>query len=94
MICADREPRKIERKEGERDRSVDWYLYPHTDHSRKGEAIAYDAATGERLWAVDSVENFKAPTDVFVLKDFPARKDIKGVGMSDWDGYANPEKPV
>lgn len=70
VICADREVRKIERKQDEQDdRSVDWYVYPHTDHSRKGETIAYDAATGKRLWNVDSVENFKAPADIFVLND-------------------------
>jgi outer membrane protein assembly factor BamB len=69
VICADREVRNVEHKQDGQDRSVDWYVYPHTDHSRKGEAIAYDAATGKRLWSVDSVENFKAPTDIFVLND-------------------------
>lgn len=26
----------------------------------------------------------------FALPDFPARRDIRGLGMSDWDGYATP----
>jgi len=82
VICADREVRKIERKKDEQDRSVGWYVYPHTDHSRKGEAIAYDAATGKRLWSVDSVENFKAPADVFVLNDTAyVRGHTPGLGV-------------
>jgi len=82
VICADREVRKTERKKDEQDRSVDWYVYPHTDHSRKGEAIAYDAATGKRLWSVDSVENFKAPADVFVLNDTAyVRGHTPGLGV-------------
>jgi len=82
VICADREARKIERKKEEQDRSVDWYVYPHTDHSRKGEAIAYDAATGKRLWSVDSVENFKAPADIFVLNDIAyVRGYTPGLGV-------------
>ena len=66
VICADREVGTAQRDKDERGRSIQWHLYPHTAHSRGGEAIAYDAATGDRLWSVTSVENFRAPADVFV----------------------------
>jgi len=57
------------RDKDEQGRSASWHLFPHTAHSRDGQAIAYDAATGERLWSVTSVENFRAPADVFVSDD-------------------------
>ncbi len=66
VICADREVGEAPRQKDEQGRSVQWHMYPHTAHSRGGEAIAYDAATGKRLWSVTSVENFRAPADVFV----------------------------
>ncbi|MFC1596551.1 PQQ-binding-like beta-propeller repeat protein [Planctomycetota bacterium] len=66
VICADREVGTGRRDQDEQGRSPQWHLYPHTAHSRGGEAIAYDAATGDRLWSVTSVENFRAPADVFV----------------------------
>ncbi len=69
VICADREVDAAPRTKDEQGRSVGWHLFPHTAHSRNGEAIAYDAATGERLWSVTSVENFRAPADVFVMDD-------------------------
>jgi len=24
----------------------------------------------------------------YILRDFPVRPDIRGIGLSDWDGYA------
>jgi len=69
VICADRKAREPPTGKDGRGTLASWYVYPHTDHSRKGETIAYDAATGKRLWSVDSVENFKAPADVFVMDD-------------------------
>ncbi|NQT36007.1 MAG: PQQ-like beta-propeller repeat protein [Planctomycetes bacterium] len=66
VICADREVGTTPRDKDAQGRSAGWHMYPHTAHSRGGEAIAYDAATGERLWSVTSVENFRAPADVFV----------------------------
>ena len=66
VICADREVGTPPQGKAEQGQSVGWHLFPHTAHSRNGEAIAYDAATGERLWSVTSVENFRAPADVFV----------------------------
>ncbi len=82
VLCADREVREVERRRGDQGRSVDWYVYPHTDHSRNGETIAYDAATGKRLWSVGSVENFKAPADIFVVNDAAyVRSRIPGLGV-------------
>jgi len=66
VICADREAGATPRKRDEWGRLASWHFFPHTAHSKAGEAIAYDAATGERLWSVTSVENFRAPADVFV----------------------------
>jgi len=69
VICADREVGTAPRDRDEQGRSLSWYIYPHTDHPSKGQAIAYDAATGRKLWSVNSVENFRGPPDVFVLDD-------------------------
>ncbi len=69
VICADREVRESPPGKDERTTLASWYVFPHTDHSRKGQTIAYDAATGKKLWSVDSVENFKAPADVFLMND-------------------------
>ncbi|MHC4405727.1 MAG: outer membrane protein assembly factor BamB family protein, partial [Planctomycetota bacterium] len=69
VICADRKLDTTPRERDERGRSASWHLFPHTAHSTAGEAIAYDAATGERLWSVTAVENFRAPADVFVRND-------------------------
>jgi outer membrane protein assembly factor BamB len=69
VICADREVGTTSGKPDERGRVASWHLFPHTAHSKAGEAIAYDAATGDRLWSVTSVENFRAPADVFVRGD-------------------------
>jgi outer membrane protein assembly factor BamB len=84
IICADREVREASRQKDEHGRSLSWHVYPHTAHSRDGEAIAYDAATGMRLWSVTSVENFKAPADVFVIDDTAyvrSREPGLGVGI-------------
>jgi len=65
-------------------RSAQWHVFPHTAHSRNGKAIAYDAATGEQLWSVTSVENFRAPADVFVIDDTAYVRSHKpgfGVGI-------------
>jgi len=81
VICADREVGNAQRKKDDRGRSVGWHLFPHTAHSRNGEAIAYDAATGRRLWSVTSVENFRAPADVFVTDGLAfVRSNKPGLG--------------
>ena len=49
VICADREVGTASRDKDDEGRSASWHLFPHTAHSRGGEAIAYDAATGKRL---------------------------------------------
>ncbi len=67
VICADREVGDASRKKDKDGRSLSWHMFPHTAHSNKGEAIAYDAATGKKLWSVNSVENFRGPADVFVI---------------------------
>ncbi|MDP6636459.1 MAG: PQQ-binding-like beta-propeller repeat protein [Phycisphaerae bacterium] len=69
VICADREVDDANRKKDKDGRSLSWYMYPHTEHSSKGQAVAYDAATGKKLWSVNSVENFRGPADVFVIDD-------------------------
>jgi len=69
VICADREVGDAGREKDKDGRSLSWHMYPHTAHSRGGEAIAYDAATGKKLWSVNSVENFRGPADVFVIDD-------------------------
>ena len=82
VICAAREVRPVQRKKDDQGKSVDWYVYPHTDHSRNGDTIAYDAATGKRLWRLGSVENFKAPADVFVLEGTAhVRSRTPGLGV-------------
>ncbi len=84
VICADREVRATKREKDDQGRSVGWHMYPHTGQSRSGEAIAYDAATGKRLWSVTSVENFTAPADVFVMNDtayIRSHKPGLGVGV-------------
>ena len=43
-----------------------------------------------RMRAIIHVLSTELFGESFVLKDFPVNKEIKGVGMSDWDGYANP----
>lgn len=81
VICADREVGKAQRAKDEQGRSARWHMYPHTQHSRNGEAIAYDAATGKRLWSVVSVENFRAPADVFVTDSLAfVRSSKPGLG--------------
>lgn len=43
-----------------------------------------------RMRAIVHVLSTELFGESLVLKDFPLRKDIRGVGMSDWDGYAEP----
>jgi len=84
VICADREVDTPTREKDEQGRSAQWHIYPHTAHSRNGQAIAYDAATGERLWSVTSVENFRAPADIFLtggLAYVRSNKPGLGVGL-------------
>jgi len=82
VICADREVGKAPRDKDDQGRSMQWHLYPHTAHSRNGQAIAYDAATGKKLWSVTSVENFRAPADVFVTNGMAfVRSNKPGLGV-------------
>jgi outer membrane protein assembly factor BamB len=84
VICADRETGERAPVADAQGRSAQWHMYPHTAHSRNGEAIAYDAATGKRLWSVTSVENFRAPADVFVMGETAYVRSHKpgfGVGI-------------
>jgi outer membrane protein assembly factor BamB len=83
VICADREVGAASREKDEQGRSLSWHVYPHTAHSRDGETIAYDAATGKQLWKVNSVENFKAPADVFIMDDVAYVRSRKpGLGVA------------
>ncbi|NQT87501.1 PQQ-binding-like beta-propeller repeat protein, partial [bacterium] len=77
VICADREVGNASREKDKQGRSVSWHMYPHTAHSRDGEAIAYDAATGKKLWSVNAVENFRGPADVFVIDNMAFIRSMK-----------------
>ncbi len=89
VICADREVGPSKREKDSDGRSVGWYMYPHADWERykanaPGQAIAYDAVTGEELWRLNCVGNFKAPADIFVVKDTAYVRSYKpglGVGV-------------
>lgn len=43
-----------------------------------------------RMRAIVHVLSMELFGDSLTLPDFPKRKDLRGIGMSDWDGYAKP----
>lgn len=55
--------------------------------SREVASCAYCGST-VRMRAIVHMLSMELFGESIVLDDFPMRQDIKGIGMSDWDGYA------
>ena len=53
-------------------------------------ASCYGCGSTVRMRSIVHVLSMELFGESHILKDFPENKNIKGVGMSDWDGYANP----
>ena len=53
-------------------------------------ASCYGCGSTVRMRSIVHVLSMELFGESLVLKDFPEDNNIKGVGMSDWDGYANP----
>lgn len=53
-------------------------------------ASCYGCGSAVRMRSIVHVLSMELFGESLILKAFPEDKSIKGVGMSDWDGYANP----
>ena len=53
-------------------------------------ASCSDCGSTVRMRSIVHVLSVELFGESIVLTDFPKRKELKGIGMSDWDGYAEP----